>query len=63
MSATETERSESYVDPCPKCGARLLGVSKREYVAHLRENGETFAAKIEEELIVPESATTQGASQ
>lgn len=51
--------NESYCDPCPKCGARLLGVSKAEYIEHLRANGETLAAKIEEELIVPESATNQ----
>lgn len=54
-----SDRTESYRDPCPKCGSRLLGFSKVEYVQHLRENGETLAARIEEELVVPESATRQ----
>lgn len=46
--------SESYRDPCPKCGARLLGFTKADYVEHLRANGETLAARIEEDLVVPE---------
>jgi hypothetical protein len=46
---------ETYRDPCPKCGARLLGMNKEEYVEHLRENGETLAARIEEEMVVDES--------
>lgn len=53
------DRTESYRDPCPKCGARLLGFDKRDFIDHLRENGETLAARIEEEMIVPESATNQ----
>lgn len=44
--------SGTYRDPCPKCGDRLLGLSKEEYIEHLRENGETLAAKIEEKLVV-----------
>lgn len=46
---------QTYRDPCPKCGARLLAFSKEEYVEHLRENGETLAARIEEEMVVDES--------
>lgn len=42
----------AYRDPCPKCGARLIGMTKEEYVEHLRENGETLAARIEEEMVV-----------
>lgn len=45
----------TYRDPCPKCGARLIGFSKQDYVEHLRENGETLAAKIEEKLVVDET--------
>lgn len=45
-------QQETYRDPCPFCGARLIGFSKEDYVEHLRENGETFAARIEEELVV-----------
>lgn len=45
---------ENYRDPCPKCGARLLGFTKEDYIEHLRENGETLAARIEEELVVEE---------
>ena len=54
QSADGTDRFESYRDQCPKCGATLLGMSKEEYVEHLRENGETLAAKIEERMIVAE---------
>jgi len=42
----------AYRGPCPKCGARLVGLSKPEYVQHLRENGEMLAAKVEEKLVV-----------
>ena len=49
-----TDRFESYKDPCPKCRVRLLGVSKEEYIQHLRENGEKLTAKIESEMIVSE---------
>lgn len=49
----------TYRDPCPKCGARLVGFTKEDYVSHLRENGETLAARIEEEMVVEESATSQ----
>lgn len=45
---------ESYQDPCPKCGARLLGFTKQDYLNHLRANGETFVAKIEEHMVVDE---------
>lgn len=44
--------AESYADPCPKCGARLLGYSKEDFVEHLRENGEELAAKIHEQMVV-----------
>jgi predicted RNA-binding Zn-ribbon protein involved in translation (DUF1610 family) len=46
---------ETYRDPCPKCGAQLIGFTKEDYIAHLRENGEMLAAKIEEELVVDRS--------
>ncbi|QCW05287.1 hypothetical protein [Natrinema pallidum] len=45
----------TYRDPCPKCGARMIGHTKEDYIDHLRENGETLAAKIEEEMVVDES--------
>lgn len=44
--------TETYQDPCPKCGARLVGFSKEEYIEHLRENGESLAADLTEELVV-----------
>ena len=44
----------TYRDPCPKCGARLVAVTKPEYVEHLRENGEMLAADLEEKLVVEE---------
>lgn len=44
----------SYQDPCPKCGARLIGFTKDDYIKHLWRNGETLAARIESEVIVPE---------
>ncbi len=55
---TDKHNAGTYRDPCPKCGARLLGMTKAEYVEHLRENGETLAARIEEEMVV--SAQTHG---
>lgn len=45
---------ETYIDPCPKCGARLIGLSKAEFVEHLRQNGEELAARIWDELVVEE---------
>jgi hypothetical protein len=54
MSDTDT-----YRDPCPKCGARLVGFSKAEYVDHLQANGETLAADIEATLVVAESAVQE----
>ena len=44
--------AETYTDPCPKCGDRLLGVSKAEFVEQLRGNGEQLAADIHERLVV-----------
>lgn len=44
----------TYRDLCPKCGARLVGFTKEEYVQHLRDNGEMLAAEIEEKMVVPE---------
>ena len=52
--------TDTYRDPCPKCEARLLAFSKKEYVQHLRENDETLAASIEERLVVERS--TEGGS-
>lgn len=49
---------ETYRDPCPHCGSRMLGHSKAEFVAHLRENGETLAADIWEKLVVEEERPT-----
>lgn len=46
--------AESYRDPCPKCGARLLGFTKEDYIDHLFENGESLVAKIERDLVVDE---------
>lgn len=48
-------KQESYRDPCPKCGARLIGFDKEGYVEHLRENGEELAAKIEDRMVVDPS--------
>jgi uncharacterized protein with PIN domain len=48
----DRQQETTYRDPCPKCGTRLLGVSKAEYIEHLRANGETLAADIEERLVV-----------
>lgn len=57
---TDTSANGTYRDRCPKCGARLVGMTKAEYIEHLRENGETLAAKIEEEMVVSgDSATNQ----
>lgn len=53
-SDTDDFGTESYRDLCPKCGARLVGMAKSEYIEHLRENGETLAAKIEDRMIVSE---------
>jgi hypothetical protein len=39
---------------CSKCGDTLIGFAKQDYLEHLRANGETLAAKIEEELVVEE---------
>lgn len=47
---------DTYRDPCPFCGARLLGVSKQEYIEHLRANDETLAARIEDEMVVDDDA-------
>jgi hypothetical protein len=58
--ANRTERTESYRDPCPKCGDRLLGFTKTDYITHLRENGESLAARIEEKLVVEESSDSDG---
>ena len=44
----------TYCDPCPKCGARLIGFTKEDFIEHLRENGEDLAAKIHEEMVVDE---------
>ena len=52
----------SYEDPCPFCGARLLGFTKADFVEHLRENGETLKARIYEELVVASPQTTESAS-
>lgn len=41
----------SYRDPCPACGARLVGMSKEEYVVHLRKNGEGLSADIEARMV------------
>lgn len=49
----------TYRDPCPKCGVRLVGFTKEDYVEHLRQNGEDLAARIEEEMVVDEPATNQ----
>lgn len=54
MKSSDDFEGESYRDPCPKCGVRLLGFTKEDYVEHLRENGHTLAARIEEEMVVPE---------
>jgi transcription initiation factor IIE alpha subunit len=43
--------AETYTDPCPVCGDRLLGVSKAEFVEHLRSNDEQLAADIHEKLV------------
>lgn len=50
-----SDEFDTYRDPCPKCGARLIGHSKEEYIEHLLENGESLAAMIEEHLVVDES--------
>jgi transcription initiation factor IIE alpha subunit len=47
--------TDTYRDPCPKCGTRLVAVSKDEYVQHLRNNDETLVASIEERLVVERS--------
>jgi hypothetical protein len=52
MTQSSEAEYSTYRDPCPKCGVRLLGVSKAEYIDHLRANGETLAANIEEVLVV-----------
>jgi hypothetical protein len=52
QSSSQVGHQESYRDPCPFCGARLIGFSKGDYIEHLRENGETFAARLEEKLVV-----------
>lgn len=45
----------TYEDRCPKCGARLLGFTKEDFIEHLRENGEDFAARIHEEMVTDEN--------
>jgi hypothetical protein len=52
---TDRDEGGTYQDPCPKCGTRMIGVSKSEYIAHLQANGETLVAKIEAEMVVEES--------
>lgn len=53
---TQTDHASSgtYHDPCPKCGARLIGFTKEDFIEHLRENGEDLAAKIHEEMVIDE---------
>lgn len=46
-----------YRDPCPCCGARLVGFTKQDYIEHLMENGEIVAARIERDLTVNEFGT------
>lgn len=53
----------SYRDPCPACGDRLIGLSKEEYVEHLRSNGETLAAEVEERLVADSSASNREVSR
>ena len=50
---SEKPPKETYQDPCPKCGRRMLAVSKEEFIAHLRKNDEELAADIHERLVVP----------
>lgn len=52
MSDGDVFADACYREQCPKCGARLLGFTKQDYVAHLRENGETLAAEIQERFVV-----------
>lgn len=54
----KTTTTETFIDPCPKCGDRLLGVSKAEFIAHLRQNDETLAARIWDEMGIEESPPT-----
>lgn len=60
---SDADEGETYQDPCPECGTRLLGVSKAEYIDHLRANGHTLVAKIEAEMIVDESPETPTAGR
>lgn len=46
----------SYCTICPKCGARLFGFTKEDYVDHLEQNGERLAARIVDEMVVDEAA-------
>lgn len=51
---TDLSTMDTYQDPCPICGARLIGVSKEEFIDHLRQNGEGLAARIWDEMVVDE---------
>lgn len=56
MSGEEVEGG-TYQDPCPKCGARLIGMDKEEFIKHLREDDdEPLAARIYEEMVVEEES-------
>ncbi len=39
--------SESYRDPCPHCETRLLGVSRKEYIQHLKDEHTSYHVKVE----------------
>ena len=52
----------TYQDPCPFCGARLVGFTKADFVDHLRGNGETLKARIYEDMVVASPQTQESAS-
>jgi transcription initiation factor IIE alpha subunit len=56
---SEEHTAATYRTVCPKCGAALLGFTKQDYIDHLRENGETLAARIEAEMVVCGEDTKQ----
>ncbi|HET7323123.1 MAG TPA: hypothetical protein VFJ06_02200 [Halococcus sp.] len=44
----ENDTVGTYLSACLYCGALLVGMNKSEFIAHLRDNGETLAADMHE---------------
>lgn len=50
---TDASDTGTYRDPCPSCGKRMLGVSRDEFINHLREEHGDTMADIWDTLVVP----------